>query len=313
MTNISDAREQTSETNGAGARAPANANITPDLFAGTQDAAPIPGPAAVVPGKAEPKRPSTAPLVQTVPIISPPPASRAHESRPIAVRPPAFANGVPPGKEAAAAKETRRSRFPLLAATMAVAAAVGGAAGAVGTPALINLAFGPATAQPVHEAAADSDAIKELLNRLTHDVGTLRLALEQSGKLTAVQFGKVTERLDRAERAQAEPVAKLAKIGETVERLERRVPAPPAAPEVTGSIAQAHPPAPPPEKPKPTIIDDYVVRKVFDGVALVEGRRGIMEVEPGSTLPGAGRVEEIRRQDGRWVVVTNKGLIVPAR
>jgi hypothetical protein len=270
----------------------------------------------VVPGKGEPKRPSLAPLVQTVPIISPPPASRAHESRPIAVRPPAYANGVPPGKAAAAAKETRRSRFPLLAATMAVAAAVGGAAGAVGTPALINLAFGPATAQPVHEVAADSEALKGLLNQLTHDVGTLRLALEQSGKLTAVQFGKVTERLDRAERAQAEPIAKLAKIGETVERLERRPPTPapaPAAPEVTGSIAAPHPPAPPPEKPKPTIIDDYVVRKVFDGVALVEGRRGIMEVEPGSTLPGAGRVEEIRRQDGRWVVVTNKGLIVPAR
>ncbi len=314
MTNISDAREQTSETHAAGTKATASASFTPDLFAGTQDAAAaIVESPAVVPGKAEPKRPSPGPLVQTVPIISPPPASRAHESRPIAVRPPAYANGAPPRKEAAAGKEPRRSRFPLLAATMAVAAAVGGAAGAVGTPALINLAFGPATAQPVREAAVDSEAIKDLLNQLAHDVGTLRLALEQSGKLTAAQFGKVTERLDRAERAQAEPIAKLAKIGETVERLERRPPTPPpAAPEITGSIA-AHPPAPPPEKPKPTIIDDYVVRKVFDGVALVEGRRGIMEVEPGSTLPGAGRVEEIRRQDGRWVVVTNKGLIVPAR
>ena len=49
------------------------------------------------------------------------------------------------------------------------------------------------------------------------------------------------------------------------------------------------------------------------GVALVEGRRGIIEVEPGTSLPGAGRVEEIRRQDGRWVVVTTKGMIVPAR
>jgi hypothetical protein len=27
-------------------------------------------------------------------------------------------------------------------------------------------------------------------------------------------------------------------------------------------------------------------------------------------MPGLGRVEAIRRQDGRWVVVTNKGLIV---
>ena len=40
---------------------------------------------------------------------------------------------------------------------------------------------------------------------------------------------------------------------------------------------------------------------------------GDIEVEPGTSLPGAGRVEEIRRQDGRWVVVTTKGMIVPAR
>jgi hypothetical protein len=27
-------------------------------------------------------------------------------------------------------------------------------------------------------------------------------------------------------------------------------------------------------------------------------------------LPGLGRIENIRRQDGRWVVVTSKGLIL---
>jgi hypothetical protein len=208
----------------------------------------------------------------------------------------------------------RKSRFPLLAATLALAAALGGAAGAVGVPALLNLASGPATAQPMREAVVEAEAIKALIAQLASDVGALKAALEQTGKVTAAQFGKVAERLERAERAQAEPVAKLAKIGETVERLERRAPTPtpPAPAEVTGSINPPHPPALEP-KPKPTILDDYVVRKVFDGVALVEGRRGIIEVEPGSTLPGAGRVEEIRRQDGRWVVVTNKGLIVPAR
>ncbi|MFL6936559.1 MAG: hypothetical protein ACJ8EJ_18115 [Xanthobacteraceae bacterium] len=219
--------------------------------------------------------------------------------------------------------DTRKSRFPLLAATLALAAALGGAAGAVGIAALLNLATASTATQPAREAVVDAEPIKALIAQLTSDIGALRATLEQSGKVTAAQFGKVAERLERAERAQAEPVAKLAKIGETVERLERRAPTPtpptPAAPaaaaaaaEVTGSINPAHPPVPEP-KPKPTIIDDYVVRKVFDGVALVEGRRGIIEVEPGSTLPGAGRVEEIRRQDGRWVVVTNKGLIVPPR
>ena len=28
-------------------------------------------------------------------------------------------------------------------------------------------------------------------------------------------------------------------------------------------------------------------------------------------VPGLGRIEAIRKQDGRWVVVTSKGLILP--
>ena len=46
---------------------------------------------------------------------------------------------------------------------------------------------------------------------------------------------------------------------------------------------------------------------------MVEGRSGLYEVGPGSTLPGIGRVEAVKRQDGRWVVVTAKGLIVSGR
>ena len=38
---------------------------------------------------------------------------------------------------------------------------------------------------------------------------------------------------------------------------------------------------------------------------------GIIEVDQGDMVPGLGRVEAIRKQDGNWVVVTSKGLIVP--
>jgi hypothetical protein len=182
----------------------------------------------------------------------------------------------------------------------------------MGTPALFNQWIAPAAATaPVRDPTAEIQAIRGLLAQLGTELGAVKTAVEQSNKLAVAQFGKVAERLDRTERNQAEPIAKLAKINEALERLERRLP--PAAPanEVTGTVA---PPPPAPEaKPKPVIIEDYVVRRVFDGVALVEGRRGIIEIEPGTTLPGAGRVEEIRRQDGRWVVVTTKGLIVPPR
>ena len=43
---------------------------------------------------------------------------------------------------------------------------------------------------------------------------------------------------------------------------------------------------------------------------LIESRRGMYEVYAGDPIPGLGRVDAIRKQDGRWVVVTSKGLIV---
>jgi hypothetical protein len=34
---------------------------------------------------------------------------------------------------------------------------------------------------------------------------------------------------------------------------------------------------------------------------------------PGDLVPGLGRIQEIKRQDGRWVVVTSRGLVVSSR
>jgi len=224
----------------------------------------------------------------------------------------------PQSKPAPVKAAQPKSRFPLLVATLGLSAGLGGAIGAVGIPPLVQIAFPPApTVTAAQETAAEISAIRGLAAQLASDLGAFRNAVELNSRTTAAQFGKLAERLDRAERA-GDPGGKIAKISEAVERLERRAGSDHS--DVTGSIAKppAQPqPQPPVEKveakPKPTIIGDYVLRRVFDGVALVEGRRGIIEVEPGFNLPGAGRVEEIRRQDGRWVVVTSKGLIVSAR
>ncbi len=123
-----------------------------------------------------------------------------------------------------------------------------------------------------------------------------------------MQFAKLNERLERSERQQAEPAAKLAKISEALERIEHRAS---AAADVTGSVKPAAQEAK--AAPKPAILEDWVLRRVYDGSALIEGRVGVIEVEPGASLPGGGRVEAIRRQDGHWVVITNRGLIVSAR
>ena len=73
--------------------------------------------------------------------------------------------------------------------------------------------------------------------------------------------------------------------------------------------------APIPPAPVPSgIVPGWAVRDVYRGVAMLQSRLGgMVEVEPGDVLPGLGRIEAIRRQEGRWVVVTSKGTITSLR
>jgi hypothetical protein len=57
-------------------------------------------------------------------------------------------------------------------------------------------------------------------------------------------------------------------------------------------------------------LDNWALQDVNRGGALIEGRQGLFEVYAGDVVPGLGRIDAVRRQDGRWVVVTSKGLIV---
>jgi hypothetical protein len=66
--------------------------------------------------------------------------------------------------------------------------------------------------------------------------------------------------------------------------------------------------------PGPTItLKQYVLRSVTKGVALIESPEGLRDVRPGTILPAAGLVTSIEQRDGRWVVVTVRGLIREAR
>ncbi len=98
-------------------------------------------------------------------------------------------------------------------------------------------------------------------------------------------------------------------MGERIERVEKQVSSPVPVGSVsqknTSSIARAEnalPAAP-----------NYVLREVFRGGAVIEGRDGLIEVVPGATLPGAESVRSVERRDGRWVVVTTTGLIEARR
>ncbi|MEA2822646.1 MAG: hypothetical protein QOJ86_4650, partial [Bradyrhizobium sp.] len=217
-----------------------------------------------------------------------------------------------------------KRRVAALAAVIALAAVAGAIGGALATA-----GFGHAPGDSAK--VASSRALEDTIARIDTEVAALRTSLEQVSKHSASQISKTTDRLDKVEKAQAEPAAKLAKLSETVEKLRTAsaVAAPAAAPvaaaaaapaapkESTGSIqtanagpAQVPLPAPKPEVARLPTVEGWVLRDVGNGSALIEGRQGIFEVYAGDPIPGLGRIDAIRKQDGRWVVVTSRGLIV---
>ncbi len=214
-----------------------------------------------------------------------------------------------------------KRRLSAMAAVVAIAASVGAISGALATAGMMHFAS-PAPAQ-----VADTSALESSVARIDADVVALKANVEHTSKTGLGQFNRTNDRLDKLEKAQAEPMAKIAKLSETVDKLRATPPAAPAqaaaaaAKETTGSIAPtqvataAAAPVPAPAAPKTEVgrlptIDGWVLRDVANGGALIEGRGGLYEVYAGDPIPGIGRVDAIRRQDGRWVVVTSKGLIV---
>ena len=157
--------------------------------------------------------------------------------------------------------------------------------------------------------AADAAAVTQL---------TARLDAKPAGAAPGAAISEVVARLDKMEH---DP--RLADIASRLDRIEHQV----TAPTVTGSIApQARGgagqsivaqtvPSPagsaPSAKPmRSAMLDNWILRDVYSGIALVEGRSGsIREVVPGETLPGAGEVRSIQRRGRGWIVVTSRGII----
>jgi hypothetical protein len=225
------------------------------------------------------------------------------------------------GDRAGSAPEAEQSsgmfgkrRLAALAAVVALAAMAGALGGALATAGLGHSPGDAAT-------TADNSALEATVARIDADIAALKASVENTAKANTAQVGKTSDRLDKVEKAQAEPAAKLAKLSEAVDKL-RVAPvasvaaaAPAAAKEVTGSISSPATATPAAAAPKTEVarlptLEGWVLRDVTNGAALIEGRRGMFEVYAGDPIPGLGRVDAIRRQDGRWVVVTGRGLIV---
>ena len=174
------------------------------------------------------------------------------------------------------------------------------------------------------------------LRALTTDLERAKANLGTAKSESASAFAQLSSRIDKL---QHDPNSKMQQLVDKLAKLEHE--SVDAAP--TGSIAPSQaaqgkalplplPPVKPvPAKlgtddgrksaaekpiedvqPKPQVLAGWIVRDVYDGVALVEGRRGQIEVVPGVSIPGAGVVKSIDRHGNGWTVTTTKGLLAYA-
>jgi hypothetical protein len=199
------------------------------------------------------------------------------------------------------------SRFTLLAASLALAAALGGMVGTLGALGLARPNPAPVVAV-ARTGVEEFQALKENVVQARVELAALKASIETGNRNAGAQLTKIGERIERVERLQSEPAAKLSKAVDTLDRLARAEGL--SSKDVTGSVA-------PPQAIAGQVgkaIDGWVVRDVRRGTAFIEGRMGVIEVDQGDIVPGIGRVDAIRKQpDGRWVVVTTRGNIMSAR
>jgi hypothetical protein len=221
------------------------------------------------------------------------------------------------------------ARFGLLAACIAIAASFGAVAGSLSV-AKLGPMFPPPPPAPVVQApvkdeavAAEMKALRDTVTQLrtatrtlSENLASLKGSLTTSNTVQNQQIAKLTDSLERVEKAEQRRAAATATTTTAAVTASRQA----SASDVTGSIAAkphstlAPGPGAPPEAQaaalRQAVVQGWVLRRVYDGAALIEGRDGIIEVEPGDVAPGLGRIEAIKRHDGRWAVVTARGLIV---
>ena len=133
-------------------------------------------------------------------------------------------------------------------------------------------------------------------------VAALKASLDSAARATTNQYAKIADRLDRIDQRSVAVVETTASLPAATQASA------PAQTAALGAVTSES------QKLSDRILPDWVVHDVQNGHALVESRYGgLFAVSAGSVLPGIGRVDMIKRQDGHWVVLTARGTITSAR
>ncbi|MGY3425984.1 hypothetical protein ACVWZW_006488 [Bradyrhizobium sp. F1.13.4] len=179
------------------------------------------------------------------------------------------------------------------------------------------------TTQPAQSNVAANTEIRNLretvaqlrrqVSGVSDNLDGLRTAVDQSSKATNDRFGRFGENLDRIERVSSSSTVKLDKLAQAQAQAPAPVASQPmmasaATPEITGSVA----PAERISAPRKTV-KGWSVRQAYEGIAILQGPNGVIEAVLGQQVPGLGRIEEIRNENGRLVVESSGGVIYSSR
>ncbi|MFZ0238687.1 MAG: hypothetical protein WAL37_15225 [Xanthobacteraceae bacterium] len=212
-----------------------------------------------------------------------------------------------------AAAPARSKRFVMLAASVAFAAGFGSFVGSVSGSGLARFIYPPPPPPaPMSGMENTIAAMREIKLKLAEvaalksnlDIAGLKSSLDNAARNTTNQFAKIADRLDRIDQRGAAAAETTASLPPATQAASS-----PGQNAALAVVTSAEPP-----KLNDRILQDWIVHDVQNGHALVESRySGLFAVSAGSVLPGIGRVDMIKRQDGHWVVLTARGTITSAR
>ncbi|WP_374307274.1 hypothetical protein [Methylocella sp.] len=167
-----------------------------------------------------------------------------------------------------------------------------------------------ANVEALRASLAQPAAGSKDMRSLEKSVDALKVRVDAVKSDVSANLAELGTKVDKMQR---DPTLK--QVAERLERIEKQAGAATGsiAPMVKAATADQKGGAPktlaPDAGKRPQLITSWVVRDVYDGVALIENARGSMEVAIGDRIPGAGAVRSIERRGPGWIVVTSQGVI----
>jgi len=148
------------------------------------------------------------------------------------------------------------------------------------------------------------ERVGRLEQALASGIAALGEHVEKTGRDQGARIAALTAQVEKRT-AMASPTPAAAPASVAVKETPKEIKAP--EPVTTGAIPDTKKAA-----EKPPVIENWALREVYDGTAVLEDRRRrLFEAVRGENIPGVGRVESIEKQGREWVVVTRAGVITP--